>query len=79
MSRCFKEEICFGTQQQLMKCDLEFFFFHFFVASEIMNGAGSGEKKKNRRGGKKKKEEPRGTVFMVITISCRQRGIKDEL
>lgn len=50
MSRCFKEEICFGTQQQLMKCDLEFFFFHFFVASEIMNGAGSGEKKKQERG-----------------------------
>lgn len=48
MSRCFKEEICFGTQQQLTKCDLEFFFFHFFVASEIMNGAGSGEKKEER-------------------------------
>lgn len=78
MSRCFKEEICFGTQQQLMKCDLEFFFFHFFVASEIMNGAGSGEKKRGE-GGKKQMEEPRATVFMVITISCRRRGIKDEL
>ena len=74
MSRCFKGEICFGTQQQLMKCDLEFFFFHF-CCIRIMNGAGSGEKEER---GKKQIEEPWGTIFMVITISCQQRRIKNE-
>ncbi len=74
MSRCFKEEICFSAQQQLMKCDLEFFFFHF-CCIRIMNGAGSGEKEEK---GKKKADEPQGTIFMVITISCQLWVISNE-
>lgn len=56
MSRCFKEEICFGTQQQLMKCDLEFFFH--FCCIRIMNGAGSGEKEERGKSKSSNHEEP---------------------
>lgn len=59
-------------QQQLMKCDLDF-SFPFLLHQ---NNEWRWVRRKKWKGGKKQIGELRGTTFMVITISCQQRGIQ---